>query len=219
MNEHIRHQSFTTVPVLGTTMAYREAGGRTRRSPCFLHGNPDLVLHLAQHHPAGRAGRDIASRPTSSASANPASPISPIGSSTMSAISMPSSHGIGISSAYLVAQDWGTALAFHLAARRPDFVRGLAFMEFIRLMPNWEDFTSACRGARNVPQIQDGGRRRSDDPRGNAFVERVLPGSILRKLGDDEARLSGAFPTPEEPSAHARASARLADRRRAAGCP
>jgi selenoprotein W-related protein len=26
-----------------------------------------------------------------------------------------------------VAQDWGTALAFHLAARRPGFVRGLAF--------------------------------------------------------------------------------------------
>ena len=26
---------------------------------------------------------------------------------------------LGITSAYLVAQDWGTALAFHLAARRP----------------------------------------------------------------------------------------------------
>jgi haloalkane dehalogenase len=46
----------------------------------------------------------------------------------------------GISSAYVVAQDWGTALAFHLAARRPEFVRGLAFMEFIRPMPTWDDF-------------------------------------------------------------------------------
>jgi haloalkane dehalogenase len=45
-----------------------------------------------------------------------------------------------IDSAYVVAQDWGTALAFHLAARRPQFVRGLAFMEFIRPMPSWEDF-------------------------------------------------------------------------------
>jgi haloalkane dehalogenase len=39
------------------------------------------------------------------------------------------------SSAYVVAHDWGSALAFHLAARRPEFVRGLAFMEFIRPMP------------------------------------------------------------------------------------
>ncbi len=42
----------------------------------------------------------------------------------------------GIGSAYLVAQDWGTALAFHLAERRPDFVRGLAFMEFVWPIPD-----------------------------------------------------------------------------------
>src|SRR4029077_597921 len=47
---------------------------------------------------------------------------------------------IGITSAYIVAHDWGTALAFHLAARRPQFVRGLAFMEFIRPMSTWDDF-------------------------------------------------------------------------------
>jgi len=42
----------------------------------------------------------------------------------------------GISSAYVVAQDWGTALAFHLAASKSEFVRGLAFVEFIRPMPS-----------------------------------------------------------------------------------
>ena len=41
----------------------------------------------------------------------------------------------GISSAFGIAQDWETALAFHLAARRPEFIRGLAFMEFIRPVP------------------------------------------------------------------------------------
>jgi len=41
----------------------------------------------------------------------------------------------GISSAFVIAQDWGTALAFHLAARRPEFIRGIAFMEFIRPVP------------------------------------------------------------------------------------
>jgi pimeloyl-ACP methyl ester carboxylesterase len=41
----------------------------------------------------------------------------------------------GISSAFVLAHDWGTALAFHLAARRPEFIRGLAFMEFLSPMP------------------------------------------------------------------------------------
>jgi len=45
----------------------------------------------------------------------------------------------GVSSAYIIAQDWGTGLAFHLAARRPEFIRSLAFMEFIRPIPNWDD--------------------------------------------------------------------------------
>lgn len=46
----------------------------------------------------------------------------------------------GISSAFVIAQDWGSALAFHLGARRPEFIRGLAFMEFIRPLPTWNDF-------------------------------------------------------------------------------
>ena len=47
----------------------------------------------------------------------------------------------GISSAFVIAQDYrGTALVFHLAARRPEVIRGLAFMEFLWPMPTWEDF-------------------------------------------------------------------------------
>jgi haloalkane dehalogenase len=47
---------------------------------------------------------------------------------------------VGITSAFVIAQDWGSALAFYLAKRRPEFMRGLAFMEFIRPMPSWNDF-------------------------------------------------------------------------------
>jgi haloalkane dehalogenase len=67
--------------------------------------------------------------------------------------------GLGIVGAYLVAQDWGTALAFELARRRPAFVKGLAFMEFIRPMPTWEDFhqtaaeSARAGGACDVPEI------------------------------------------------------------------
>jgi haloalkane dehalogenase len=41
-----------------------------------------------------------------------------------------------ISSAFVIAHDWGTALAFHLAARKPEFIRGLAFMENSYSMSN-----------------------------------------------------------------------------------
>src|SRR5260370_16953775 len=51
----------------------------------------------------------------------------------------------GISSAFVIAQDWGSALAFHLAARRPDFIRGLPFIEFICPIPTWNAFPSVAR--------------------------------------------------------------------------
>ncbi len=106
-----------------------------------------------------------------------------------------------IEQAYLVAQDWGTALAFHLAARRPEFVRGLAFMEFIRPMPTWEDFHQGPDGLaaretfRKFRTPGEGERMILD---GNAFVERVLPGAIKRKLSEEEFAVYRApFPTPQ----------------------
>lgn len=92
----------------------------------------------------------------------------------------------GIGSAYLVAQDWGTALAFHLAARRPDFVRGLAFMEFIRPLPTWADFhqTEIARDTFRKLRTPELGEKMIAE--GNIFVERILPGSVVRKLSDEE---------------------------------
>src|SRR5258707_9034857 len=125
--------------VLNSTMAYRESGDPGAATVLFLHGNPTssyiwrnvipLVAPIA-HCIApdligfGQSGKpDIAYRF--------ADHVRYLDTFLAEA---------GISSAYVVAQDWGTALAFHLAARRAKFVRGLAFMEFIRPMPTWEDF-------------------------------------------------------------------------------
>src|SRR6266542_7062102 len=118
------------VNVLGSTMAYREAGNLESPIALFLHGNPTssyvwrniipLVAPTA-HCIApdligfGQSGKpDIEYRFTDQVRYLDAFLAQ-----------------MGISSAYIVAQDWGTALAFHLAARKPGLVRGLAFMEFI----------------------------------------------------------------------------------------
>jgi haloalkane dehalogenase len=91
----------------------------------------------------------------------------------------------GITSAYIVAQDWGTALAFHLAARRPEFVRGIAFMEFIR-PASWEEFLqnqSVREMFRKFRTPGEGEKMIQDE---NLFVERILPGGAVRKLTDEE---------------------------------
>jgi len=184
--------------VLSTTMAYREAGERDAPVALFLHGNPTssyiwrnilpLVAPVA-HCIApdlvgfGQSGKpDIAYRFADQAR-------------HLDALI----DHLGISSAYLVAQDWGTALAFHLAARRPDLVRGLAFMEFIRPMPTWGDF-DPDHGVREQTfrKFRDAGEGEALILQGNAFIERVLPNAILRKLSDEEmAAYRAPFPTPE----------------------
>jgi haloalkane dehalogenase len=102
----------------------------------------------------------------------------------------------GISSAYVVAHDWGTALAFHLAARRPEFVRALAFMEFIRPMPTWADFHADAVETFKKFRTPGVGERMILDE--NAFVEGVFPGATVRKLTEHEMAVYRApFPTPE----------------------
>jgi haloalkane dehalogenase len=103
---------------------------------------------------------------------------------------------VGITSAFVIAQDWGSALAFYLAKRRPEFMRGLAFMEFIRPMPSWNDF--------HADQIETFQKFRTPGVgeemilKGNAFVEGVLPGATVRKLTDEEMSVYRApFPNPE----------------------
>ncbi|OPZ00489.1 haloalkane dehalogenase [Bradyrhizobium sacchari] len=194
-----------TASVLGSNMAYREAGAKDAPIALFLHGNPTsshiwrnilpLVSPLARCVAPdligfGQSGKpDMAYRFFDHAR-------------YLDALI----DELGISSAYLVAQDWGTALAFHLAARRPDFVRGLAFMEFIRPMPTWQDFHHTevaeeqdhAEAARAVfRKFRTPGEGEAMILEANAFVERVLPGGIVRKLSDDEmAPYRAPFPTP-----------------------
>lgn len=183
--------------VLDSTMAYREAGARGEPVALFLHGNPTssyIWRHIIPHvAPVAHCiapdliGFGQSGRP-------------PIAYRFVDHVRYLDAFldASGIRSAYLVGQDWGTALAFHLAARKPGFVRGLAFMEFIRPMPTWDDFhqVPAARDTFRVFRTPGEGERMILD--GNAFIERVLPGSVVRSLSDEEmAAYRAPFPTPE----------------------
>jgi haloalkane dehalogenase len=172
------------LPVLDSTMAYREAGVG-RPVALFLHGNPTssyiwryILPHVA---PVARCV---------------APDLIGFGQSGKPAIEYRfADHArylnafldaAGIASAYVVAQDWGTALAFDLAARRPEVVRGLAFMEFIRPMPTWDDFHQAPAARDTFRRLRTPGEGEAMILDGNAFVERVLPASVVRGLTEAE---------------------------------
>jgi len=98
----------------------------------------------------------------------------------------------------IVAQDWGTALAFHRAARFPQSIIGLAFMEFIQPLPNWDAFHQRPQARELFQAFRTPGKGEKLVLEDNVFVERVLPGSILRTLSKEEMDAYRApFPTPQ----------------------
>ena len=83
----------------------------------------------------------------------------------------------------LVIHDWGSALGFDWARRNPDRVRAIAYMEGIVRPMAWDEFNQQAR------PVFEGFRSPAGEEmvlEKNVFVERVLPGSILRDLDEDE---------------------------------
>jgi haloalkane dehalogenase len=86
----------------------------------------------------------------------------------------------------LVVHDWGAALGFDWANRHRDAVKGVAYMEAIVRPVSWEEWPDAAR------KVFQGFRSPAGEQmvlENNVFVERVLPGSILRTLGDAEMQV------------------------------
>ena len=82
-----------------------------------------------------------------------------------------------------VVHDWGSALGFDWARQHPDQVRGIAYMEAIVRPLSWDEWPAVIR------PLFEGFRSDAGESmvlEKNVFVERVLPGSILRDLSDDE---------------------------------
>jgi haloalkane dehalogenase len=83
----------------------------------------------------------------------------------------------------LVIHDWGSALGFDWANRHRDAVKGIAYMEGIVRPVSWDEWPEAARGVFQGFRSTAGEEMVLDK---NTFVERVLPGSILRDLSEEE---------------------------------
>ena len=182
--------------VLGSTMAYRETARQGAPVALFLHGNPtssyiwrDIIPHVAPV--AHCIAPDLIG----------------FGQSGKPAIAYRFEDHVryldafldaaGISCAYIIGQDWGATLAFDLAARRPGFVRGLAFMEFVRPARDWEDFHTVPAAREMFQKLRTPGLGEQLILHDNIFV-RGLPRTVIRKLTDEEMAVYLApFPTPQ----------------------
>lgn len=95
----------------------------------------------------------------------------------------------------LVVHDWGSALGFHRAARYPQQIKAIAYLEAIASPRRWTDFGQAA-GIFQALRSEKGERLILEQ---NFFVETILPQAVIRRLSDEEM---AAYRAPfVEPSA------------------
>ena len=174
-----------TINVNGKRMAYAEMG--SGKPIVFLHGNPtsSYVWRNIMPH-VTTLGRCIAPD------------LIGMGDSEKLDNSGPNSYRFVEHRRYLdelldkleinsditfVLHDWGSALGFDWANRNPESIKGIVYMEAIVCPLSWTDWNQEAR------PIFEGFRSPAGEVMAlekNIFVERVLPGSILRQLKETE---------------------------------
>lgn len=90
---------------------------------------------------------------------------------------------MGLKNLTLVMHDWGSALGLHYAMRYEDNMKAICLMEFIRPM-TWDEWTEPARGLFQAFRTPGIGWELVVEQ--NAFIEQVLPASIVRKLSEEE---------------------------------
>ncbi len=170
------------VAVLDTEMAYVEVG--TGDPVVFLHGNPtssylwrNIIPYL---QPLARClAPDLVGMGESGP--NPAGSYRFVDHARYLDAWM---EAVGATDRVtFVVHDWGSALGFHWARRHPDRVRGIAYMEAIVMPLTWDDWPEAARRIFQGLRSEAGERIILEQ---NAFVERILPASVLRGLTEEE---------------------------------
>ena len=93
-------------------------------------------------------------------------------------------EGLGITeNVTLVGHDWGSALGFYWAYRHQSRVRGVTYMEAIVRPFIWEEWPEASKAFFQALRSPAGEEIILQK---NVFVERMLPGTVLRRLSEEE---------------------------------
>ncbi len=179
------HYEKKNVEVLGSKMAYVEAGSGD--PVVLLHGNPtssylwrNVIPHLEERW------RCIAPDLIGMGDSDK---LEPSGSESYTFVDHRRYldallEALGVTeNVTLVVHDWGSALGFDWANRHRGATTGIVYMEAILMPLTWEQWPEAARG------VFQGFRSPAGEAmvlENNVFVERVLPGSVLRGLDEKE---------------------------------
>lgn len=134
-----------TLPILESTLHYRESGDPAGLPFVFLHGNP-TSSHLWRNVLPGVAspGRRLLA-PDLIGMGDSGKPDLAYSFDDHARYLDAWFDALGLTEAVLVGHDWGGALAFDRGARLPDRVRGLAFTETIIKPLVGDEFPAAGR--------------------------------------------------------------------------
>jgi pimeloyl-ACP methyl ester carboxylesterase len=101
----------------------------------------------------------------------------------------------------LIGHDWGGALAFDWAARHPQRVGGIAFLESIVKPMAWQELSPQARERAELIRTPGTGEQLVRDQ--NLFVRTAFTGGVLTPVSDqDLAGIPGSLPDPRESPPH-----------------
>ncbi|MEU6777915.1 haloalkane dehalogenase [Nonomuraea angiospora] len=180
-----------TIDVLDSTMYFEDSGG-SGLPFVFLHGNP-ASSHTWRKVLPGLDGRLLA--PDLIGMGRSGKPDIPYRFGDHARYLDAWFDALGLEEVVLVGHDWGGALAFDWAARHPERVRGVAFMETIVRTMSWSDLGEAPRARAETLRSARGEALALDQ---NFLVETAFSGGVLTSLSEEEKEPYRApYPTRE----------------------
>lgn len=178
------------VNVLGSTIHYRDSG--TGTVFVFLHGNPSSSHLWRGVLPGVGPGRLLA--PDLIGMGRSGKPDIPYLFADHARHLDAWFDALGLDRVVLVGHDWGGALAFDWAARHPERVLGLAFLESIIKPMAWEELSPQARARSEAVRTPGTGEAMMLDQ--DLAVRQAFTGGVLTplKAADLEAHLA-PYPT------------------------
>ncbi len=184
------------VTVLGSEMAFVEIGSGDL-AIVFLHGNPTSSYLWRNIMPAAaELGRCLAPDLIGMGQSSKVEGCNYSFADHATYLDAWFDTVLPIERVMLVVHDWGGALGFRWARRHADRIAAIAYMETIVTPLVWADWPERARGIFQAMRSPAGEELVLQK---NVFVERILPSSIIRELGDAEmAAYRAPFTEPGE---------------------
>ena len=181
-----------TLELLGSTMHYRDSG--RGRPVVFLHGNPQSS-HVWRHVIAGMPQGIRVLAPDLIGMGRSGKPDIAYSFADHARYLDAWFEAMALGDVVLVGLDWGGSLAFDRAARHPDRVAGLVFMEAIVRPTTWDEFPAGARERFRALRTPGVGERLALTE--NVFIEQALRQTVLGGLSaQDLAVYAAPYPTP-----------------------